>query len=233
MDGKVADLLLAVRADEAVARSRLQPRSHNLLNIFGRQRAALADQASPPATADSQSPATPKARLLGSRGYLGTVDLLRAERMAVRAWGLPEEANGHCLGRWDLFRQWSLVVSRRVAVLQAAEGELSDSNQKVEARTQLVSDKTMQARRQGQRQRRARRAMAKAAAEQPGLDQPLLAEPTGAAGQSYLQKGPGSTSAARWHITLIAKQVVEHYFDDSRAPAGTLTISVTLVLIYM
>ena len=74
------------------------------------------------------------ARLPGKRGYLGTTDLLRTERLALKAWGLAEEANGHCLSRQDLFRQWKLLVTRRADLLrtrQTDEGELSDHSQKV------------------------------------------------------------------------------------------------------
>ena len=64
----------------------------------------------------SKAQATGK-RQPGQRGYLGPEDWLHLERQAVSLWAHQEEENGHCLGRWDLFRQLRRLTQRKYEAL--------------------------------------------------------------------------------------------------------------------
>ena len=104
---------------------------------------------------------------------------------------------------------------------------------KVEAASTVVSEEKLAALRSGQKQRRARRAGAKrlarrVAAEAAGqpvaeedlVDEPLPEEATGKEADSYLNRGPGSANADRSRITLIARQVIENFWNPAVAPVG-------------
>ena len=117
---------------------------------------------------------------------------------------------------------------------------------KVEAGSTLISENLLSAQREGKKRRRAAR---KAAAKSKGRgkgrgraatfrygsgqdlrtfgqeDEPdseaLPEEETDEAmGSSYLMKGPGSTDASRWRVSLLARQAVTGFFDP-RQPAPT------------
>ena len=102
---------------------------------------------------------------------------------------------------------------------------------KVEAGLQLVSERTLKELRAGKKKRQARRKQAakklarSVAGQQPAPEQSeaegdLAEEPVGSEGQSYLAKGPGDANASRWRVTLLARQVVEHWFDPGQEPVG-------------
>ena len=68
----------------------------------------------------------PQRRLAGKRGYLGPLDFLRAERLAVRFWAEHEEELGHSLGRRDLLRQFMKLTKVRVDELA---GKIADGQE--------------------------------------------------------------------------------------------------------
>ena len=93
---------------------------------------------------------------------------------------------------------------------------------KVEAGSTIVSEEKLADLRAGQHQRRARRAGAKRlarrlaarAADEPAADDDeneddLPEEAAGKEAGTYLSRGPGDANAARYRITLIARQAVE------------------------
>ncbi len=269
-------------------------------------------------------------RLPGARGYLGRTDPLRAERLALKAWGEAQEACGHSLGRADLFREFRVLVGCRAAALQAkasqpgeglteaeqatldfakgrlqawesrtsreraakkllrqtgfreratnrqtklslaeetallekawqffdylvwltAAGPVQDLEKfvakpeqfrlhanetavvftdqipvwlKVEAGSQVVSEKRLEQQQKGQADRRkARKAALLRKETGQGAAEAVVGPVDEEAAQSYLVRGPGSTAAARWRISLLARQVVEGYFDPSQEPKGPL-----------
>ncbi len=96
---------------------------------------------------------------------------------------------------------------------------------KVEAGSQLISEARLQEQSIGQSVRRANRkaAQLRKQGDEPEAGKDTVPEQTDErTGQSYLVKGPGSTSAARWRVSLLARQSVENYFDPSRDPTGSL-----------
>ncbi len=268
----------------------------------------------------------------GARGYLGPTDPLRAERQALKAWGEAQEACGHSLGRWDLFREFRVLVQARAAQLEAKQSveHLTEEEQataefakarlegwhckkkrdkaalnllqqtgfreratnrqtklglaeetplvekawrffdylvcltgqgavedlaafvgnpeqfrlhanetavtftdqipvwlKVEAGTQLVSEQRLQQQHKGQADRRKARQLAqlrRQSGEGPAESTCVAGPVEEQAAQSYLVRGPGSTEAARWRVSLLARQAVEHHFDANREPTGNLRL---------
>ena len=59
--------------------------------------------------------------LPGKRGYLGTTDHLRAERLATRQWGLNEEGLGHNINQSALFFAFQTLVADAVAGLESRQ----------------------------------------------------------------------------------------------------------------
>lgn len=275
----------------------------------------------------------PQRRLPGPRGYLGTLDFLRAERLAVRFWAELEEELGHAIGRGDLLRQFMKLTKVRVDELagKIADGqellkqeikclsfcrgrvdkwdeshrardrtakalmrqlgwrdrqtnrvtELSPEEEqrrmedswrlfdfvvsmvgggdleqlqhwvanpaffagdrrstalvftdqvpvwlKVQAGNLLVSEKKLDNVREHKRRRTAV-AIAVAAADDAGLAV-AACDLDETEALSSLTRGPGSTDAARWRITLICRQAVEDYWQPLLAPRGKILPSILL-----
>ena len=275
----------------------------------------------------------PQRRLSGRRGYLGPLDFLRAERLAVGFWAELEEELGHALGRGDLLRQFMKLTRVRVDELagKIADGQellkqerdcLSFGNRRLNkwSESHLARDRTAKAlmRQLGWRERQTNRVTELTPEEEQlrmedswrlfdfvvsmvgGGDlqqlQHWVANPAFFAGDrrstavlftdqvpvwlkvqagnlivsekkldnvrqhkrlrtavasavaaaddarlvaaacdldetealSSLTRGPGSTDAARWRITLICRQAVEDYWQPLLAPRGKILPSILL-----
>ena len=58
-------------------------------------------------------------------------------------------------------------------------------------------------------------------ADEPNDEEDLTAQQDENEASSYLSKGLGSTDAARWRVTLIARQAIEKYWQADEDPVGS------------
>ena len=96
---------------------------------------------------------------------------------------------------------------------------------KVDSGATVISEEKLSNLRAGQKQRRARRQvaakrLAALVAGRPVPQDEMPQEPSGKQAACYLTRGPGSTEAARWRISLLARQVIEDFWDPAKTPVG-------------